>query len=105
MESQPLAHVPVVAGPAYAENIQRLPSKFTATLQADADNRVSLTAVSVHAGGGKVGYLPPEIARHYFEALKANGPLEAPGRRSPLSAHEDTGVDLLLDLTAIPRAD
>lgn len=101
MEITPLTHVPVVAGAAYAENVQQLPSAFTATLQAEPDNRVNLRAVAVIAGGAKVGYLPPEIARHYFEPLKTR-PAEAPGRRAPMSMRDDTGVDLLLDLTGVP---
>jgi hypothetical protein len=98
---QPLTHVPVAAGPAYLERIQRLPSKFTATLKAEPDNRFNVAAVAVIAGGEKIGYLPPEISRHYFEPLK-NAAAECPGRRAPLSAHENTGVDVLLDLTGVP---
>lgn len=98
----PIAHVPVAAGPAYFDRIQRLPSKFTATLKAEPDNRFNLTAVAVIAGGEKIGYLPPEIGRHYFESLKGGAVAECPGRRAPLSAHQNTGVDVLLDLTGIP---
>jgi hypothetical protein len=98
----PLTQVPVAAGPAYAERIQRLPSKFTATLQAEPDNRFNLAAVAVIAGGEKIGYLPPEISRHYFEPLKSGSVAECSGRRAPLSAHENTGVDILLDLTGVP---
>lgn len=101
MDITPITHVPVVAGPAYIEHIQQLPSKFTATLQADPDNRVNHAAVAVFAGGEKVGYLPPEIARHYFEPLK-QAAAEVPGRHAPISAQENTGVDLLLDLTGVP---
>lgn len=99
----PIAHVPVVAGAAYVENVQHLPSRFTATLQADVDNRVNRRAVAVVAGGAKVGYLPPEIGRHYFDTVKAQ-PVEVPGRHAPVSAQEDTGVYLLLDLSGVPCA-
>ena len=98
-----MTHAPVVAGPAYAERIQQLPSKFTATLRAEPDNPVDLTAVAVIANGEKVGYLPPELSRHYFASLKAGHGVECPGRRAPVAEHEDTGVDLLLDLTTVPR--
>jgi hypothetical protein len=100
----PITHVPVAAGPAYFERIQRLHSKFTVTLKAEAGNPFNLTAVVVLADGEKVGYLPPDISRHYFEPLKGTtgGPVECPGRRAPVSAHEDTGVDILLDLTGVP---
>jgi hypothetical protein len=99
----PITHVPVAAGPAYLERIQRLHSKFTVALKAEPENRFNLTAVAVLAEGEKVGYLPPDISRHYFEPLKATGgPVECQGRRAPATAHEDTGVDILLDLTGLP---
>ena len=98
----PITHIPVAAGPAYAEQIQRLPSKFTATLIAEPDNRFNRTAVAIHAGGEKIGYLPPELSRHYFDTLKAGPGAECPGRRAPVSSHENTGTDILLDLTGVP---
>ena len=101
MPTIPITHVPVAAGPAYAEAIQRLPSKFTATLRAEPGNRFNHVAVSVAAGGEKIGYLPPDISRQYFAALK-DAAVECPGRRAPHSAHENTGTDLLLDLTGVP---
>jgi hypothetical protein len=97
----PIAHVPLAAGPAYLERIQRLPSKFTATLKREPDNRFNLAAVAVFANGDKIGYLPPDISRHYFAALTDAG-AECQGRRAPQSAHENTGVDVLLDLTGVP---
>jgi hypothetical protein len=99
----PLTHTPVAAGPAYAERIQRLPSKFIVTLEAEPDNRFNLAAVAVISAGEKIGYLPPEISRHYFESVGSAG-VECPGRRAPLSAHDNTGVDILLDLTGVPCA-
>jgi hypothetical protein len=100
--NSPLTHVPVAAGPAYVERIQQLPSKFSVTLKADPDNRFNHAAVVVLADGKTVGYLPPEISRHYFEPLKGTSGVACPGRRASTSAHEDTGVDLLLDLTGVP---
>ena len=105
MSTSPLAHVPVAAGPAYAEQIQRLSSRFTATLVAEPDNRFNRSAVAVHAGGGKIGYLPPDLSRRYFEALKGGTGAECPARRAPVSAHENTGTDVLLDLTGVPCAE
>jgi hypothetical protein len=98
----PVTHVPVAAGPAYADRIQRLHSKFTVTLKAEPDNRFNLAAIVVLADGEKVGYLPPEISRHYFETLKGGAGVDCPGRRAPVSAHDNTGVDILLDLTGVP---
>jgi hypothetical protein len=98
----PLTHVPVVAGPAYFDRIQRLPSKFVVTLKAEPDNRFNLTAVAVFAGGEKIGYLAPEISRCYFGPVKDGAASDCPGRRAPVSAHENTGVDVLLDLTGVP---
>jgi hypothetical protein len=100
----PITHVPVAAGPAYAERIQRLPSRFSATLEPEPGNRFNLTAVAVIAGGEKIGYLPADLSRRYFEPLKTAGGAECQGRRASLSAHEDTGTDILLDLTGVPCA-
>ena len=102
MSIDPVTHVPVAAGPAYYDRIQRLPSNLVVTLKAEPENRFNPTAVAVLAGGEKVGYLPPEIARHYFATLEAGPGVECPGRRASLSAHANTGVDLLLDLTGVP---
>ena len=103
--TNPISHVPVAAGPAYDEQIQRLPSKFTATLKAEPDNRFNRHAVAVHASGGKIGYLPPEIARRYFEPLKGGSSAECQGRRAPHSSHENSGTEILLDLTGVQCAD
>jgi hypothetical protein len=102
VSGMPLTHIPVVAGPAYLERIQQLPSKFIVTLKAEPDNPFHLTAVAVIAGAGKIGYLPPDLARRYFPILSAGAAAECPGRRAPLSAHENTGTDILLDLTGVP---
>ena len=102
MSNHPVTHVPVAAGPAYAERIQRLHSKFTVRLKAEPENRFNHTAVAVLADGQTVGYLPPEISRHYFESLKGTQGVDCPGRRAPRSAQENTGVEILLDLTGLP---
>lgn len=103
MPIDPRTHVPVAAAPAYAERIQRLQSKLIVTLRAEPENRFNHAAVAVLADGETIGYLPPEISRHYFESLKGTSAgVECPARRAPLSAHENTGVDLLLDLSGVP---
>jgi hypothetical protein len=101
----PIAHVPVAAGPAYSERIQQLPSKFTVTLTPEPGSRFNLTAVAVMVGGEKLGYLPADLSRRYFDSLQAPGAsCECPGRRAPQSAHLNTGTDILLDLTGVPCA-
>ena len=102
MAVDPLTHVPVAAGAAFIESLRQLPSKFTVTLRADPNNRFNHTAVAVVAGGELIGYLPPELSRRYFGTLKDRPGIEVPGRHAPLAAIEDTGVEVLLDLTGVP---
>lgn len=90
----------MAAGPAFFERIQRLPSKFTATLTHEPENRFNPNAVAVHAAGEKIGYLPADLSKEYVEAVKARS-IECPGRRASTAAHEDTGVDVLLDLSGL----
>jgi len=100
--TDPLTHIPVAASAAYIERVRQLPSKFTVTLRAEPGNRFNHTAVAVLSGGDVIGYLPPELSRRYFDMLK-NGPgIEAPGRHAPLAAVEDTGTEILLDLSGVP---
>jgi hypothetical protein len=95
-------HLPVVAGLAYRERVQRLPSQFSVTLQPEAENRFNHWAVAVLVNGEKVGYLPPEISRRYWRADK--GAVQCTGRRAAASAIEDTGVMILLDPNTCPPA-
>ena len=98
-----LRRIPVVAGIAYIEQVRRLPSGFTATLQPEPDNRYFPNAVAVIAAGEKVGYLAPEIARRYYDPIAgAAAPVTCPGRRSLHSDHEMSGVELFLDFTDLP---
>jgi hypothetical protein len=98
-----IERVPVVAGVAYIERVLRLPASFTATLVAEPGNRYFRHAIAVHANGEKVGYVAPEIAVRYFETLKAHaGVVACPGRRGDRWDHETSGVELLLDFTALP---
>ena len=100
----PVAHVPVAAGAAYIERVRQLPSKFTVTLRADPGSRFNHTAVAVVSGGETIGYLPPEISRRYFDTLKDGPGVDVPGRHASLAMVEDTGVEVLLDLTGVPCA-
>jgi hypothetical protein len=93
-----LHRIPVVAGAAYIERVRRLPSALTVTLAAEPDNRYFPHAIAVLSGGEKVGYVAPEIARRYYEPIKAQaGPVSVPARRATHSDHETSGVELLLD--------
>jgi hypothetical protein len=100
-----MRRIPVVGALGYRERVQRLPSSFVATLAAEPDNRYLPHAIAVLANREKVGYVAPEIARRYFEALQAR-PAEAPvscaARRASRSDHEMSGVELLLDFTELP---
>ena len=97
-----LRRIPVVAGLAYIEHVRRLPSAFTATLQAEPDNRYFRHAIAVVAAGEKAGYIAPEVARRYYAAIAAApGPVSCPGRRSLHSDHESSGVELFLDFTDV----
>lgn len=71
-------------------------------MRAEPDNRFNTAAVAVTVGDDKIGYLPPEIARHYFAPAKQAAGIECSARRAPVSAHENTGTDILLDLTGVP---
>ncbi len=100
-----LQRVPVVAGVAYRERVSRLPSTFTATLSVEADNRYFRHAIAVTAGGEKIGYVAPEIAIDYYDAVKsAPSALQCPARRASSSDHETSGVELLLDFTNLPSS-
>lgn len=99
-----LQRIPVVAGLAYIERVQRLPSTFTATLMAEPDNRYFRHAIAVHTNGEKVGYVAPEVSPGYFDSLKDRAaPVTCPGRRGDRADHETSGVELLLDFTALPH--
>jgi hypothetical protein len=106
MPSSILTRVPVVGGLAYVERIRRLQSPFTATLAVEPDNRYFRHAIAVLGSGEKVGYVAPEVAIRYFEPLKvaAPGTVTCPARRGTYSDHATSGVELLLDFSALPVA-
>ena len=97
-----LARIPVVGGLGYVERVRRVPSTFTATLAPEPGNRYFRHAIAVLASGEKVGYVAPEVAIRYFAAVTgADTPVTCPGRRAAASDHESSGVELLLDFTAL----
>lgn len=105
MSASILQRIPVVGGLAYVERLRPLNSAFTATLAAEPENRYFRHAIAVLATGGKVGYVAPEIAGHYYNAIKtATAPITCPARRATAADHETSGVELLLDFTDLARA-
>jgi hypothetical protein len=98
-----LTRVAVVGGLAYAERVRRLPSSLTVTLQAEKDNRYFPHAIAVVAGGEKVGYVAPEVARRYHAPMLAHpAPVTCPARRATAADHAFSGVELVLDFSEIP---
>ena len=105
MATSVLQRIPVVGGLAYGERLRQLQSAFTATLAAETGNRYFRHAIAVLAGGEKVGYVAPEVAGHYYDAIKAApAPITCPARRATSADHETSGVELLLDFTELAAA-
>ena len=103
MSASVLTRVPVVAGLGYIERVRRLPSSFSAVLQAEPDNRYFRHAIAVLGNGEKVGYVAPEVARACYEMVRtAPSPLTCPARLARHSDRETSGVELLLDLSSLP---
>ena len=95
----------MVAGLAYIERVRTLPASLTVTLVAEPDNRYFPHAIAVLANGEKVGYVAPEIARRYFAPLKARTePATCPARCASPWDHEASGVEMLLDFSALTIA-
>ena len=105
MSETTIRRLPVVAGLAYVERIQRLPSRFAVSLQPELANRFNPRAVAVFANGEKIGYLPPELAVHYDGTPADRLPPECPARRASVSAAENTGVLVVIDFNACPPAE
>ena len=103
MAASVLQRIPVVAGVAYIERVRWLPPDFTASLVPEPDNRYFRHAIAVIVNGAKVGYVAPEIAANVYDAVKsAPAPLTCAGRRGSVSDHATSGVELLLDFSALP---
>ena len=98
-----LQRIPVVGGLAYQERVQLLPSTFTAALAPEKDNKYFRHAIAVLVNGGKIGYVAPEIAPRYYEALvgREGQPVTCPGRRATPIEREQTGVETLLDFSSL----
>jgi hypothetical protein len=105
MAASILQRIPVVGTLAYVERLRPVQSAFTATLAAEPDNRYFRHAIAVLANGEKVGYVAPEIAGHYYDAIKtAAAPITCPARRATTADHETSGVEILLDFTGLAAA-
>ena len=105
MAASVLQRIPVVGALAYVEPLRPLQSAFTATLAAEPENRYFRHAIAVLASGEKVGYVAPEIAGHYYDAIEtAPAPITCPARRATTADHETSGVELLLDFTGLAAA-
>ena len=103
--TQSLTRVPVVGALGYKERLRSLPASFTATLAVEPDNRYFLNAVAVLVSGEKVGYIAPEHAASVYDAVKASpSPLTCPARRGSASDHATSGVEILVDLSALSLA-
>lgn len=95
-----LSRIPVVGGLAYIEQVRRQPSTFEATLVAEPGNRLFPQAIAVTVGEQKLGYVAPEVAREWFDAIgAATTPTVCPARRGQPADHETSGVELLLDFS------
>lgn len=98
--------VPVVGGLAFIENIRALPETFTVALSAETGNRYFPRAIAVLAGSGKVGYIAPEVAAHFYDTIKSStSPITCPARRGSVTDHETSGVELLLDMSGLTPSD
>ena len=97
-----LARIPVVAGVAYRERVSALPASFTVTLAAEPENRYFRHAIAVLANGEKIGYVAPEIGPNYYDLVENSATaVTCPGRRSSRMDHETSGVEVLLDFSAL----
>ena len=62
-------------------------------------------AIAVSWENGKIGYLAPEVALQYYETIRTSAaPVTCPAQRGSVSDHETSGVEFLLDLTAVPTS-
>ena len=98
-----LRRIPVVSGLAYIEHLTRMPDTFVGTLVPEPDNRYLRHALAVMGEGEKLGYVAPEIAVRYYDAVAAHGTrVTCPVRRASPADHGTSGVELLLDFSELP---
>ena len=98
-----LRRIPVVSGIAFSEHVRRMPAAFVATLVPEPENRYLRHALAVTGNDQKLGYVAPEIAIRYFDAVTAHSTaVTCPARRASPSDHGTSGVELLLDFSDLP---
>src|SRR5687768_9073756 len=96
-----IAEVPMVAGMAYRERLATLPAAFEVTLVPEPEQPYNPRALAVHAQGGKIGYVAPEIARLCYETVVQAGTVSCRARRMTGPAGRGTGTEALLDLSSL----
>jgi hypothetical protein len=89
---------------AYRDTLMALPPRFTAVLVTEPQNRYNLGAVLVRLPtGAKVGYLAPDVGRHFaalVAAREANGAeISIPAQLIPPGDRLD--IRALVDLSAV----
>lgn len=101
MMSRVLSRVPMVAGLAYRERLAGLPATFTVTLVPEPEQPYNPHALAVHAAGGKIGYVAPEVARLCYEKVVQAGAASCEAFRVADPAGRATGTEALLDLSSL----
>ena len=92
----------MVAGLAFIERLGSQPMSFEVTLAVEPGNRYLPQAIAVLSGGEKIGYVAPEVAPGYFDRVSAaEAPVTCPARRAAPSDHQTSGVEVLLDFSAL----
>ena len=98
------SRVPVVAGLAYREQLAQRPSTFEVTLVAEPENRYFPSCDRGDAGRGQARLRCARGGVAVFRVISAAPPpLTCPARRGARSDHETSGIELLLDFSALPE--
>jgi hypothetical protein len=93
--------VPLVAGLGYRERLSGLPAAFEVTLVPEPEQPYNPNAIAVHATGGKIGYVAPEIARLCYDKVVQAGTMKCRARRLEGQAGRGSGIEALLDLSSL----
>jgi hypothetical protein len=96
--------IPMVAGLAYRERLASLPASFGVTLVPEPEQPYNPRAIAVHAAGGKIGYVAPEVARVIYEAVAGAGTASGEARRATGAAGRAAGTEVWLEVPAALRS-